>query len=276
MALAAHYFHLEQKMMVPRFKIIIQIALLFCIISCKIDQKKQVVSSSVDEIPFKKVLMIGNSFTFYWNLPQVLERMFATKDIRIQVDQKTIGGSKLSEHWNYNLNKNYKIEEYDYVIFNDHSTYALKNLDTCAKYIKLFTNLAHKLNVKPFVYGTWEYPYLKNISNGTGTNTMSILDSLAKINNTTYVPVGNAFEYVEKNYPEINLYMDDNKHPSPNATYLAACVFFSMITGDSPLGLPRRFEGKNIDGKKIYYIITETKAAEKAQKVADIITSPLR
>ena len=38
----------------------------------------------------------------------------------------------------------------------------------------------------------------------------------------------------------------------------------------------RRFEGKNIDGKKIYYIITETKAAEKAQKVADIITSPLR
>ena len=110
MALAAPYFHLEQKMMVPRFKIIIQIALLFCIISCKIDQKKQVVSSSVDEIPFKKVLMIGNSFTFYWNLPQVLERMFATKDIRIQVDQKTIGGSKLSEHWNYNMNKYYKLK----------------------------------------------------------------------------------------------------------------------------------------------------------------------
>ena len=100
--------------MVHRFKFIIQIVLLLCIISCKIDQKKQDVASSADEIPFKKVLMIGNSFTFYWNLPQVLERMFATKDIRIQVDQKTIGGSKLSEHWNYNLNKNYKIEEYWY------------------------------------------------------------------------------------------------------------------------------------------------------------------
>ena len=34
------------------------------------------------------------------------------KDIRIQVDQKTIGGSKLSEHWNYNLNKNYKESKY--------------------------------------------------------------------------------------------------------------------------------------------------------------------
>ena len=45
-----------------------------------------------------------------------------------------------------------------------------------------------------------------------------------------------------------------------------------MITGDSPIGLPRRFEGKNIDGKKIYYIIIETKAAETAQKIAEKIT----
>ena len=73
--------------------------------------------------------MIGNSFTFYWNLPQVIERMFAVKDIRIQVDQKTIGGSKLYEHWNYNLKNNYQLENYDYVVFNDHSTYPMKNID---------------------------------------------------------------------------------------------------------------------------------------------------
>ena len=35
----------------------------------------------------KKVLMIGNSFTFYWNLPQVLERMFFTNGYNIEVDQ---------------------------------------------------------------------------------------------------------------------------------------------------------------------------------------------
>ena len=66
--------------------------------------------------------------------------------------------------------------------------------------------------------------------------------------------------------------MDDQKHPSPNATYLIACVFYSMLTGESPIGLPRRFEGENIEGKKIYYIITETKAAETAQKIAEKIT----
>mgnify|MGYP001160120607 CR=1 FL=1 len=276
MALGAHYFHLELEPMAHRFKLIIQIALLFHIISCKVDSKKIEESISVDEIPFKKVLMIGNSFTFYWNLPQVLERMFATKDIRVQVDQKTIGGSKLSEHWNYNLDKNYRIEDYDYVIFNDHSTYAMKNLDTCAKYIKLFTSQIHKINSKPLIYGTWEYPSLKKTSKFSNSNTMKRLDSLAKVYKATYVPVGNAFDYVEKNHPEFKLYMDDQKHPSANATYLSACIFFSMITGETPLGLPTRFEGKNIDGKKIYYLITDINAAIISQKVANLITSPFR
>ena len=105
---------------------------------------------------------------------------------------------------------------------------------------------------------------------------MDILDSLSRINKATYIPVGNAFRYVEQNYPEINLYMDDDKHPSSNATYLASCVFYSMITGKSPIGLPRRFEGKNIDGKKIYYIITEKNIAPIIQKVANIVTKDLR
>lgn len=262
--------------MVRYFKYLFTLILILSLYSCNENKSNIENINSNNEITYKKALMIGNSFTFYWNLPQVLERMFASKDIRIKVDQKTIGGSKLFEHWNYNLVENYKLEDYDYVIFNDHSTYPMKNIDTCAKYISLFSSLANDLNIKPFIYGTWEYDYLKRISESKSSNTMERLDSLAQMNNAIYVPVGNAFEYVEKNYKEINLYMDDNKHPSPNATYLAACVFYSMITGESPIGLPRRFEGKNIDGKKIYYIITETKAAEKSQKVADIITARLR
>ena len=70
--------------------------------------------------------------------------------------------------------------------------------------------------------------------------------------------------------------MDDNKHPSPNATYLTACVFYSIISGKSPVGLPRRFQGKNIDGKKIYYIITEKNIYKTLQEVAEIVTIDIR
>ena len=40
--------------------------------------------------------------------------------------------------------------------------------------------------------------------------------------------------------------------------------------------LTRRFEGKNIDGKKIYYIITEKKTSPLLQEVADKITKDFR
>ena len=220
--------------------------------------------------------MIGNSFTFYWNLPQVIECMLNAQNTSFEVDQKTIGGSNLGKHWWLNSEKDYSINSYDYLVLNDHSTNPLEKIDSCAKYIKLFTELAKKSNTTPLVYGTWEYPYLKDISKNKKSNTMEILDSISRLYQAIYVPVGNAFKYLEESYPEINLYMDDNKHPSPNATYLAACVFYAMITGENPIGLPRRFEGQNIDGKKIFYIITEKNIAPTIQKVANLITEDLR
>ena len=59
---------------------------------------------------------------------------------------------------------------------------------------------------------------------------MQILDSISDVNDITYIPVGEAFNYIENSNSDFDLYMDDNKHPSPNGTYLIACVFYSMIT----------------------------------------------
>ena len=110
-----------------------------------------------------KVLMIGNSFTFYWNLPQVIECMLNAQNTSFEVDQKTIGGSNLGKHWWLNSEKDYSINNYNYLVLNDHSTNPLEKIDSCAKYIKLFTELAKKSNTTPLIYGTWEYPYLRDI-----------------------------------------------------------------------------------------------------------------
>jgi hypothetical protein len=245
------------------------------LLGCSTAQQK---TEDISSTKTKKtnVLMIGNSFTFYWNLPQVIERMLQENNLDFEITQETVGGSQLKMHWSFNNDDDYNIEHYDYVILNDHSTYPLKEIDTSAKYINLFCDLAKKQNVEPFIFGTWEYTMLKEISQNTGRNTMSILDSLAKVNNATYIPVGNAFQLAESKYPELDLFMDDNKHPTPNGTYLAACVFYSILSKQSCLGVARRFVGKDINGKKIYYIITETEASKKCQEIADLVTGPLR
>ncbi len=127
--------------------------------------------SLIDSTKTRKVLMIGNSFTFYWNLPQVLECMFSKRNENIDVDQKTIGGSNLSKHWKLNSEEDYSIDKYDYLVLNDHSTNPLEKIDSCAKYIKLFTELAKESNTTPLIYGTWEYPYLRDISKNKKSNT---------------------------------------------------------------------------------------------------------
>jgi hypothetical protein len=66
-----------------------------------------------------------------------------------------------------------------------------------------------------------------------------------------------------------NLEGSDNKHSSAVGTYLAACIFFKMITGESPLGLSRRFERKDEFGKKVFLGMIEKDAALKCQTIVN-------
>jgi hypothetical protein len=52
-------------------------------------------------------------------------------------------------------------------------------------------------------------------------------------------------------------------------TYLAACVCFKMITGESPLGLSGRFERKDEFGKKVFLGMIEKDAALKCQTIVN-------
>ena len=51
------------------------------------------------------------------------------------------------------------------------------------------------------------------------------------------IPVGVAREKLLKLKPDAPIYNADGKHPSPLGTYLAACVFYSSLSGQSPKGL---------------------------------------
>ena len=70
--------------------------------------------------------------------------------------------------------------------------------------------------------------------------TRMLADEATKVGNMAgamVIPVGLAFAEVMKKYPEISLHRPDNSHPSPEGTYLEACVIFSSIFHRSPVGL---------------------------------------
>ncbi|MHA7230840.1 hypothetical protein ACVT98_18630 [Vibrio campbellii] len=69
-----------------------------------------------------------------------------------------------------------------------------------------------------------------------------------------------AFEQSINQYPEINLYHSDGKHPSLEGTYLAASVFFATLYNKSPVGgaIPVDTDMSPETAKKLQTIAWET------------------
>jgi hypothetical protein len=53
----------------------------------------------------------------------------------------------------------------------------------------------------------------------------------------TVAPVGVAWEKTVRGNASINLWQKDGSHPSLAGSYLAACVFYATVFGESPVGL---------------------------------------
>ena len=223
----------------------------------------------------EKILFIGNSFTFYWNLPSLVESMAKERGITLDVYQSTAGGAALKDHWegNRGLTSKNIIANNDFrtIILQDHSTSPLLKTDESKEYFSRFIKLINMNKSKVILYGTWTYPANPLIGKSfIGVDPIQyVLKPIADQTNSKIAPVGTAFRLFQQKYPEIPIFTSDNKHPSAIGTYLAACVFFKMLTGESPLGLERRYERKDEYGKKVFLGMVEKGAALKCQAIVD-------
>ena len=223
----------------------------------------------------ENILFIGNSFTFYWNLPLVVEAMANERNYNYDITQSTASGSSLKDHWfeNDELKSKTLIAtgRYDRVVLQDYSLNPLQNLVESRRYFIDFIEWVKANNGAPYIYATWMY---KGISNNNYDVVDPIQDALQPVADKTgavMVPIDQAFRTIQKRHPNIPIFMSDNKHPSPVGTYLAACVYFRIFTGESPLGLSRRYERKDENGKKIFLGMVEKSSAKKCQEIVDQI-----
>ena len=58
----------------------------------------------------------------------------------------------------------------------------------------------------------------------------------SKLHKLRMIPAGQAFLYINQNFPNINLYTEDLRHPSKEGTYLAALMIFASLSNKTPIG----------------------------------------
>ncbi|MEL6658460.1 MAG: hypothetical protein AAFP77_19505 [Bacteroidota bacterium] len=220
------------------------------------------------------VLFVGNSYTYFWNLPQTVAVMAAEKEVPLETRQSTSGGVNLGQHWRgereLNTQALIRSGEFDVVIIQDHSRRAIDHPDSLQHYGNLLSDLCRESGATPYVYMTWARewdPYMQ-------APIAEQYQRLGERIDAEVIPVGLAWQRARTLRPSLPLFDPDGSHPSPTGTYLIACVVFGALTGESPVGLPHRIVSTDQDGEKLYLNIQSKEDALFCQKVAqEVLTT---
>ena len=215
-----------------------------------------------------RILFVGNSFTYFFNLPQVVSAMALSQDTVLITRQSTVGGSNLEQHWKGEKGTKTRalLEEgdWDYVVFNNHSLSAIETPESFMTYGKKFADLVREKGAEPIFMMTWAYesnPLMQ-------PKITEMYQKLAAETNSNYVPAGPIFAEARKWRPDLSLFFDD-KHPSSNGTYLLGLTFYKFFTGKSTADIPKRLTTKDADGEKLYLIFMHQTDADFLQQLVD-------
>jgi hypothetical protein len=200
----------------------------------------------------KKVLFIGNSYTYYNNLPQMLADMALTTNDTVIFDSSTPGGYTLQAHTTNQTTLN-KIMAggWDFVVLQEQSqrpSFPLSQVQVeVFPYAQFLDSMINAYNpcAETVFYMTW------GRKNGDAANcpvwppvcTYGGMDSLlhlrymmmAEMNDAIVSPVGAVWRYIRTQYPSIELYDPDESHPSLKGTYAAALTFYTALFRKNPI-----------------------------------------
>ena len=223
-----------------------------------------------DQIP-KKILFVGNSYTYFWNLPHTVDLLAESEDIDITTRQSTAGGANWSHHWNGERDLNTKeiIAEgdFDIVVIQNHSMSTIDRPDSLMHYGKLLNDHIRKTGAQTYLYMTWAREWDPYMIEPIKEKYIELAEKI----NARIVPVGLAWQRARELRPDFPLYFPDGSHQSALGTYLSACVFYGVITGKSPVGLTHRLISEDKFGEKIYIQLQTAEDALFCQKVAEEI-----
>ena len=202
----------------------------------------------------KRLLIIGNSYSFYNDLPKLLQAMANADDTPLTVDSYTAGAMSLRGFLNspqHAAGKNKLIKgNYDYLLLQDQSQTPAYKPDETLDSVHRWCKLAGEHGAKPILFLTWAHA----TKNG---NKVQLLTAMQDDTSLTYcraavadkakvAPVGEAWRRWYIKHPDTPLHAADMSHPTAEGTYLAACVIYSTITGKKATAIPVRLKSSPV------------------------------
>ena len=176
------------------------------------------------------VLFLGNSLTYTNDMPQMVERIAQSKNVPLSVEFIGRGGALLMNHWqDEKALAAIRARNSDFVVLQPQSAELIGAYDNSARYAALLNDEIRRSGAKTVLFLTWA-PLGQPVAQEDYTRRT---DALARQLGAIVAPVGVAWERLQQRGVKL---FGDNVHPNAAGSYLAACVFFSVATGKSPVG----------------------------------------
>lgn len=207
------------------------------------------------------VLLIGNSYTYFNNLGDMLTGIAASRPgPRIATTMHVEGGMTLQWHWAAGkAQKAIEQQRWDYVVLQEQSALGGASINLATddpaaggrgdsqlspptifhESVRKFVPFIRAQKSTPVLLMTWARlarPEEQVALTGA-------TESIARELKAAVAPVGLAWQAVRQRWPEIELYVADGSHPNEAGTYLAASVLYAHLTKQSPVGAAATITG---------------------------------
>lgn len=196
----------------------------------------------------KKVYFLGNSYTYYNDLPRLIQKTAQSMGDVFDYEQTTAGGASLQDHMhNDRVTQIINSKPWDYVILQDQSQRPALDDNYTFPYAAVLNDRIKNSSpcAKTLFYMTWGYKEgdKDNCNRGlTHMCTYETMDDrvydaymrLAIANKAHVSPVGSVWRKIRQLYPTYELYNPDKSHPSLLGSMVAAYTFYTVIYKKDP------------------------------------------
>ncbi len=192
----------------------------------------------------RKVLMLGNSFTYFYSVPLMLQEIAFSQGMLLDINASLKGGQTFRQHTGLTMSLvQCSLEDYDYAFFQGQSQEPARyasDMDAMRDVKLALLDLCEALRstspgCRVFVENTWAYGAGDCGGFGSLENFDSLLAEGTRLLSTAchgeIIPVGQAFAAVRADGSPVQLLGDDDKHQSLAGSYLKACIEYLILSG---------------------------------------------
>ena len=191
--------------------------------------------------PGVRVLFVGNSLTYYNGMPGMVRDLAKGNPDgpAVFAVQYAPGGSSLDDALGDDrLRKLIASERWQAVVLQENSKISSRTRDVEAEMLPAATALdamGRARRARTILFETWGYedglPGFDDSYDWMQRRVYWSYYTVGRRLGAAVAPVGEAWQAALRRRPGIDLWKGDGLHPTRSGSYLAACVFYAMLTG---------------------------------------------